>query len=360
MALALCPMKELFHTPIRPSSTGRLLRRGASKKCVSMLCAPARNCCTTGNPYCSERGTTPTAEETEKRPPTQSQKPNTLSAEMPKAVALGMAVLTAIMCWRMTSAGAPCTLSSSHFLMVRALSMVSAVVKVFETTITRVLSASRPLSALETSTGSTFARKRRVRPAARLAATGSVRSASNTNSGPRKDPPMPTATTVCRGLPVAPSHSPLRTLSVKAAIFCSTACTSGTTSAPSTTKLLSFGERRATCITARSSVALMCTPAAILARLSSSPAAPARSYSMSMVSGCMFSLLKSSRMPSCSAVRDRQRSLSCISSRRWVPWMLCACSSSLFHWVVSLINDMVKTWRAIGEYSATTSTLDSY
>jgi hypothetical protein len=51
---------------------------------------PARNCSTTGKPYCSDRGSTPTADETEKRPPTQSQKPNTFSAEMPNAVALGM------------------------------------------------------------------------------------------------------------------------------------------------------------------------------------------------------------------------------------------------------------------------------
>ena len=45
------------------------------------------------NLTCSARGTTPTAEQTEYRPPTQSQKPNTLSAEIPNSTALGIAEL---------------------------------------------------------------------------------------------------------------------------------------------------------------------------------------------------------------------------------------------------------------------------
>jgi hypothetical protein len=51
-------------------------------------------------------------------------------------------------------------------LAVRALSIVSAVVKVFDTTTTRVVSASSPARALTASTGSTLARKTSRRPAA--------------------------------------------------------------------------------------------------------------------------------------------------------------------------------------------------
>jgi len=47
---------------------------------------------------------------------------------------------------------------------VRALSIVSAVVKVLETTMAMVVAGSSPLSARATSTGSTLARKRSVRP----------------------------------------------------------------------------------------------------------------------------------------------------------------------------------------------------
>lgn len=47
---------------------------------------------------------------------------------------------------------------------VRAFSMVSAVVKVLETTTMRVVSGRRPFRARATSTGSTLARKRRFLP----------------------------------------------------------------------------------------------------------------------------------------------------------------------------------------------------
>lgn len=46
------------------------------------------------------------------------------------------------------------------YLTVLAFSMVSAVVKVLDTTTTRVVSGLRPLRARATSTGSTLARKR--------------------------------------------------------------------------------------------------------------------------------------------------------------------------------------------------------
>lgn len=87
--------------------------------------------------------------------------------------------LTAAMCWRMmVSAETPTILSSSHFFKVLAFNIVSAVVKVFDTTITRVVSGSRPVSARDTSVGSTLAKKRNVRPFANSEAFASVRRAS--------------------------------------------------------------------------------------------------------------------------------------------------------------------------------------
>jgi len=95
------------------------------------------------------------------------------------------------------------TLSSSHFFIVRAFNIVSAVVNVLLAMTTaaiiivnggniesfvhqpRVVSATKPDRALATSTGSTFAKNRRVLPLASLEAAAPVRKASKTNSGPR-------------------------------------------------------------------------------------------------------------------------------------------------------------------------------
>mmetsp|Transcript_4516 Transcript_4516/g.12333 ORF Transcript_4516/g.12333 Transcript_4516/m.12333 type:complete len:211 (+) Transcript_4516:1329-1961(+) len=165
---------------------------------------------------------------------------------------------TATMCFA-TASGPSCAMS--HLRTVRALSMVSAVVKVLDTTTTSVSSGFMSFRARATSIGSTFARKRRVRPSDSMAAIGSVLSAVCTNRGPRKEPPMPIATTFFRGLPVTPFHSPLRTLLLKSLIFSSTSHTSGTTSRPSTMMLWSRRARVATCKAALSSVLFMCSPA---------------------------------------------------------------------------------------------------
>ncbi len=64
---------------------------------------------------------------------------------------------------------------------MRAFSMVSAVVKVLETTTMRVVSGLRPFRARATSTGSTLARKRRFLPfacACTAASAGSMPGAS--------------------------------------------------------------------------------------------------------------------------------------------------------------------------------------
>jgi hypothetical protein len=64
-------------------------------------------------------------------------------------------VLTAIICFATASGPREETI---HSLRVRAFNIVSAVVKVFETTTTSVVSGSKSLMLRATSTGSTFAR----------------------------------------------------------------------------------------------------------------------------------------------------------------------------------------------------------
>jgi hypothetical protein len=103
----------------------------------------------------------------------EREKERLTSAEIPKSTALEIAEETATICWKMISP-ASITFSepgavrgmfcNSQCLTVRAFNIVSAVVKVLETMMTRVCSASRPCKALATSTGSTLARKRNVRP----------------------------------------------------------------------------------------------------------------------------------------------------------------------------------------------------
>ena len=81
-------------------------------------------------------------------------------------------------------------------------------VKVFEATITSVVSGSRPRVVSYASVGSMLDRKRASRPSW---ARGF--SASYTMTGPRSLPPMPMFTTVSMRLPVTPVHSPERTFS---------------------------------------------------------------------------------------------------------------------------------------------------
>ncbi len=75
----------------------------------------------------------------------QSQKAKTFAGSIPNLDVRSSAEEQAAMCWRATTTGSePGRPSKSHCLMVRALSMVSAVVKVFDTTTTRVVAGSRP------------------------------------------------------------------------------------------------------------------------------------------------------------------------------------------------------------------------
>ena len=98
---------------------------------------------------------------------------------------------------------------------------------------------------------------------------------------------MPRFTTFRTRRPVCPFQAPPRTRSAKAAIRSSTACTSATTSRPSTAIERPRGARSATWSTARSSVRLIFSPrniASIRRRTpdSSTSAESSRSVSSSM------------------------------------------------------------------------------
>ncbi len=95
---------------------------------------------------------------------------------------------------------------------------------------------------------------------------------------------MPTLTTLRMRLPVWPFHSPLRTRSEKAPIFSRTACTSGTTSWPSTSMCSPAGARNATWSTARSSVTLIFSPANIASMRARRPAVSASASRRRIVS----------------------------------------------------------------------------
>jgi hypothetical protein len=82
---------------------------------------------------------------------------------------------------------------------------------------------------------------------------------------------MPMLTTLRMRRPVWPFQAPLRTRSTNDAILSSTACTSATTSCPSTTIDASRGARSATWRTARFSDTLIRSPRNIAAIRSESP-----------------------------------------------------------------------------------------
>mmetsp|Transcript_115005 Transcript_115005/g.228926 ORF Transcript_115005/g.228926 Transcript_115005/m.228926 type:complete len:224 (-) Transcript_115005:426-1097(-) len=177
------PRTLQFQTANKPMMSGKFSLGGAFWKCSSIAWPPSKNLLTMLKPYCSESPSTPTADQHEKRPPTQSQNGKTLAGSIPKALVLSSAVEHAATCFA-TQSSVPSSLTS-HALTVLAFSIVSAVVKVLEITTTRVVSAFKPSRPRLASMGSTFARNRRLRPAAAAAASGSVFRASKTNSTPR-------------------------------------------------------------------------------------------------------------------------------------------------------------------------------
>mmetsp|Transcript_25820 Transcript_25820/g.86785 ORF Transcript_25820/g.86785 Transcript_25820/m.86785 type:complete len:261 (+) Transcript_25820:943-1725(+) len=242
-------------------------------------------------------------------------------------------VETAATCCRTTSASvASGMFAKSHVLIVAAFIIVSAVVNDLDTTITSVSDASKSAVCRAKSTGSTLATNFKVRPFAAAAHFGSAFNASNKNSGPRYDPPMPMATTVFNTLPVAPRHSPDRTLAEKSLTRSRTSCTNGTWSTPSTTMGAEpLGARKATWYTARSSVKLILSPANMLSRLASRSAARASWSRCATVSVVTFCRAKSKTMPSASTQRAALRSPSLRRSRRCTPCSAAASSLSCAH-----------------------------
>ena len=133
--------------------------------------------------------------------------------------------------------------------------MVSWVVKVLETTITRVSAGSRSDSAKVISAGSTLAANRTSIDAS------SGRSASQTSLGPKSEPPIPMCTILRNGRPVAPRRSPFRIRAAKSAIRPRTVSTSAETGSPWARNAAPFGARSAICNAARPSEAFMVSPA---------------------------------------------------------------------------------------------------
>ena len=155
--------------------------------------------------------------------------------------------------------------STSQARAVRALVRVSIVPKVLEATMNSVDAGSAPASTPAMSAPSMLDTNDE-----RIRGWANAFSARVAIAGPRSEPPMPMLTTWV-------IDSSLRIRSANAAIWSSTACTSGTTSAPSTFIDTPAGARSATCITARSSVVLMCSPANMASRRASTPASRASS-----------------------------------------------------------------------------------
>jgi hypothetical protein len=81
-----------FHTPSSAIRPGTLFAAGVSRKCRSMSLAPARNARKASTPI-AQAAAKPTADQTEKRPPTQSHSGR--MSEAPKARAACVFAVTA-------------------------------------------------------------------------------------------------------------------------------------------------------------------------------------------------------------------------------------------------------------------------
>ena len=179
--------------------------------------------------------------------------------------------------WRATALGLLSFLSS-HARAVRALSIVSSVVNVFEATMNSVSSGSIPNVSSAKCVASTFETK-----AKRSLRSEKGFSAWYAIAGPRSEPPMPMLTMLRMGLPVWPFQLPERTLRENAAMRLRTRLTSGMTSLPSTNTGVLARFRSAVWSTGRFSVALMRSPANIAWICSFSPQARATAKRSSIV-----------------------------------------------------------------------------
>ena len=79
------PKKLLYQMPIRPSITGRFFSSGAVRKCWSIAWPPSSNCSKLSMPM-ETAIDRPIADQSEYRPPTQSQNSNMFFVSMPNFV----------------------------------------------------------------------------------------------------------------------------------------------------------------------------------------------------------------------------------------------------------------------------------
>mmetsp|Transcript_12914 Transcript_12914/g.42943 ORF Transcript_12914/g.42943 Transcript_12914/m.42943 type:complete len:298 (+) Transcript_12914:781-1674(+) len=261
------PKKLPYQTPSAASTIGRFLKpfsgeKSASRKCLSISCAPSRKATKFSQPI--ERAIeVPIADQDEYRPPTQSQKPNMLfCSSMPNSFTALPLVESAAKCFAMAALSPPSS-ASSQDLAELALVIVSCVVKVLDAIRKSVVSASSAFVTSAMCVPSTFETKCTLRSRFEYGLSASV-----TITGPRSLPPMPRLTTSVMGLPVCPFHSPERTLLTNGSSLASTPFTSGITSTPSTKIGVLARFRSATCSTARSSVRLIFSPANIALAIS--------------------------------------------------------------------------------------------
>ena len=200
----------------------------------------------------------PTGPQTEYLPPTQSPNPKTASSGTPNSRVLAKALETAAKCFHPPS---PPSALCSHRFARRAFSIVSAVVKVFDATITNVLAGSSLESTSEALAPSTFEMKwTRSLPAYGNKALHAI-------SGPRCDPPIPIFTTSVKRSPVPDRRLPSRISALKQAIASKVFRIPGLMSFPSTIRGGPSGFRRAVCRTALPSVELIGSPSNIASRL---------------------------------------------------------------------------------------------
>ncbi len=129
-----------FQMPSSAISTGRLAASGVVRKCASIACAPASSSSKRSGPRASTMGR-PIALHSEKRPPTQSQKPNMLAVSMPKSrhrCGVGRHRDEVARDRGLVAEHAPISQARAAW----ALARVSWVVKVFEATMNKVAAGS--------------------------------------------------------------------------------------------------------------------------------------------------------------------------------------------------------------------------
>ena len=196
------------------------------------------------------------ADQTEYRPPTQSQNTKQCSAKKPSACAKAGLAVTATNCCGNWAALQPA--SCNQRLAEAASVRVSCVVKVLLCTMNKVREASKGAKVVAKLQGSTFDTWC-TRTAGAFNSADNWLSASVAMRGPRSEPPMPRFTTSVMAWPLKPCSSPWRKRSAKSVKRVSSCCTSAAMAAPQGGDAL-WPARKAMCNTGRCSVVLIASP----------------------------------------------------------------------------------------------------